>query len=175
MFHDSISRREELLQLKPKNGRKKRFERMGRGRGETCSLSRVARKRLPLPPSFSLPLWKNTRGEVSYTRDDGVEDPSSSSSSSSSSPTPILSLDFRTSSTRKEGEEEEEVYVPACGVVKHARNHVFSTTFRAMKVARLPGARDTSRPLERKIERTGFLFLRLCFFFSFFLKLSRLI
>ena len=174
MFHDSISRREELLQLKPKNGRKKRFERMGRGRGETCSLSRVARKRLPLPPSFSLPLWKNTRGEVSYTRDDGVEDPSSSSSSSSSSPTPILSLDFRTSSTRKEGEKgrreggNETVYVAACGVVKHARNHVFSTTFRAMKVARLPGARDTSRPLERKIERTGFLFLRLCFFFFLF-------
>lgn len=59
------------------------------------------------------------------------------------------------------------MYVPACGVVKHARNHVFSTTFRAMKVARLPGARDTSRPLERKIERTGFLFLRLFFFFLF--------
>lgn len=136
----------------------------GRRNGETCSLSRDARKRL-LP----LRLREKIQGARElHARRRGWKK------------TLLLLLPLRRylASTfvrlpRAGGGEEggnETAHVPARGAVKHARNHVFSTTFRAMKVAQLPGARDTSssRPLERKIERTGFLFLRLRFFFLFF-------
>lgn len=137
----------------------------GRRNGETCSLSRDARKRL-LP----LRLREKIQGARElHARRRGWKK------------TLLLLLPLRRylASTfvrlpRAGGGEEggnETAHVPARGAVKHARNHVFSTTFRAMKVARLPGGREIRLvvdPWSGKLKGPASSSCASAFFFFFF-------